>query len=151
MEHADAILSLIFSSTDPNWILSGSRDQSLHIWSIEQHTQAADQPIPINMLEEEEEISSNSGNKRRNHKPRPNRVEREKKRATKAEEEVNGNQNERMISSTSSVMNECKKCLWIGRIDASPFIFFVVNSLAFQLLWPSKTDREAISGMFSFS
>jgi WD40 repeat protein len=83
VEHSDVILSLIFSSTDSNFILSGSRDQSLHIWNIEQDTQSPDQPIPVNIIEDEEEISSNSGNKKRNHKPRPNRAEREKKRAAK--------------------------------------------------------------------
>ena len=111
LEHSDAILSLIFSSGDANFILSGSRDQSVHIWNIEQHAQAADQPIPINFIEEEEETSSNSGNKKRHHKARPNRAEREKKRAAKTEE-LNGNQDDRLVSSTNKTMNECKKCLF---------------------------------------
>jgi WD40 repeat protein len=83
IEHSDVILSVIFSSCDANFILSGSRDQSLHIWNIEQHTQSPDQPIPISINDDEEETSSISGNKKRNNKPRPNRAEREKKRAEK--------------------------------------------------------------------
>ncbi len=83
IEHSDVILSLIFSSCDTNLILSGSRDQSLHIWNIEQHTQSPDQPIPIHIIEDEEETNSNNGNKKRHNKPRPNRAEREKKRAAK--------------------------------------------------------------------
>jgi len=108
LEHSDAILSLIFSSCDTNFILSGSRDQSLHIWNIEQHTQSPDQPIPINIIEDEEETSSNSGNKKRHNKPRPNRAEREKKRAAK----VNENQDDRLVSSTNRTMNECKEYLF---------------------------------------
>lgn len=83
IEHSDVILSMIFSSCDANYILSGSRDQSLHIWNIEHHTQTPDQPIPISTIEDEEETSSNSGNKRRQNKPRPNRAEREKKEQQK--------------------------------------------------------------------
>jgi WD40 repeat protein len=83
-EHSDTILSLYFSSYDPNLILSGSGDQSLHIWNIEQHTQSPDQPLSMNMMEDEEETISNNGNKqKRSNKPRPNRAEREKKRAAK--------------------------------------------------------------------
>jgi WD40 repeat protein len=83
IEHSDIILSLIFSSCDSNFILSGSRDQSLHIWNIEQQTQSPDKPIPINIIEDEEETNSNSESKKRHNKPRPNRAEREKKRAAK--------------------------------------------------------------------
>lgn len=129
MEHSDTILSLIFSSTEPNWILSGSRDQSLHIWNIEQHTQASDQPIQINTFEEEDETSSNSGSKKRHHKPRLNRLEREKKRTAKAEE-VNGDHNERMISSTNSRMNECKKYCWTVNVLSLFFLsskFFSIS------------------------
>lgn len=85
-EHVDVITSILFSSSDPNLILSGSRDQSLHIWHLEQHTQAPDQPILNRVLDDDEEeaTSSHSENKgKRPHKPRPNRAEREKKRATK--------------------------------------------------------------------
>ena len=121
LEHSDAVLSLIFSSCDSNWILSGSRDQSLHIWNIEQQTQTPDQPIPITMVEEEEETSSNSENKKRQHKPRPNRTEREKKRAAKVEE-INGNQEERLVSSTNNTMNECKEYLWKLMTGASFFL-----------------------------
>ncbi|CAF1382313.1 unnamed protein product [Rotaria sordida] len=49
-----------------------SCDQPLHIWNIEQHIQSIDQPIPININDDEEETSGNSGNKKRHHKPRPN-------------------------------------------------------------------------------
>lgn len=84
VEHSDAVLSLIFSSSDTNYIISGSRDQSLHIWHIEQHTQPADHPLPCNVIEDEElETNSNSDHKKRHNKPRPNRAEREKKRAAK--------------------------------------------------------------------
>ena len=110
MGHSDVILSLMFSSNQSGWVLTGSRDQSLHIWNIEQHTQSPYLPIVNNIPVEEEETSSNSESKKRHHKPRPNRVEREKKRAAKSEE-VNGDQNERLISSANSTMNECKKCL----------------------------------------
>jgi len=30
------------------------------------------------------------------------------------------------------------------------FFFFVVNSLAYRLLWPSETDRQIISGIHRF-
>lgn len=84
VEHTDVILSLVFSSCDSNFILSGSRDQSLHIWNIEQHTQSPDQPIPISsIIEDEEETNSINGNRKRQNKPRPNRAEREKRRAAK--------------------------------------------------------------------
>ena len=87
VEHSDAVLSIIFSSSDANYIISGSRDQSLHIWHIEQHTQAADQPLPCNMIEDDEpETNSNNDHKKRHNKPRPNRAEREKKRAAKGVE-----------------------------------------------------------------
>ncbi|CAF4261169.1 unnamed protein product, partial [Rotaria sordida] len=49
-----------------------SCDQPLHIWNIEQHIQSIDQPIPININDDEEETSGNSGNKKRHHRPRPN-------------------------------------------------------------------------------
>lgn len=85
VEHSDSILSLIFSSHDPNIILSGCRDQSLHIWNIEDHTQSPDQPIVINMIENDDETSSNSESKKRHNKPRPNRAERERKKAAKVQ------------------------------------------------------------------
>jgi hypothetical protein len=90
-EHTDAKLSLIYSSYDANLIVSAARDQSLHIWNIDQHTQTADQPIVMNTIEEEEEeeeeeeTSSTSGNKKRHQKPRPNRAERERKKSSKSQ------------------------------------------------------------------
>ncbi|CAF1161460.1 unnamed protein product [Adineta steineri] len=126
IEHSDIVLSLIFSSCDTNYILSGSRDQSLHIWSIEQHTQLPDQTIPIKTIEDEDETNSNNGNRKRHNKPRPNRAEREKKRAAKTT--VSNGQNDRLVSSTNSIMNE-------------------LNSLSYRLLWPLETDRQMISDL----
>ncbi|CAF4412035.1 unnamed protein product, partial [Adineta steineri] len=111
---------------DTNYILSGSRDQSLHIWSIEQHTQLPDQTIPINTIEDDDETNSNNGNRKRHNKPRPNRAEREKKRAAKTT--VSNGQNDRLVSSTNSIMNE-------------------LNSLSYRLLWPLETDRQMISDL----
>ncbi|CAF0792052.1 unnamed protein product [Adineta ricciae] len=132
VEHSDAVLSLIFSSSDANYIISGSRDQSLHIWHIEHHTQPADQPLPCNMIEDDElETNSNNDHKKRHNKSRPNRAEREKKRAAKTTtSEINGDQNGRPISSTNDIMNE-------------------LNSLAYRLLWPSEVDRQSISDLSS--
>lgn len=84
----------MFSSIDSNFILSGSRDQSLHIWNVDQDTQLPDQPIISPIIDDEEEIISNNGNKKRHNKPRPNRAEREKKRAAKQ---------------TNPITNECKR------------------------------------------
>ncbi|CAF3763564.1 unnamed protein product [Rotaria socialis] len=129
VEHSDSILSLIFSSGDTNVILSGSRDQSLHIWNIEEHAQSPDQPIVTNIIENDEETSSNSENKKRHNKPRPNRAEREKKRAAKiTTTEANVEQADRLFSSTNNIIND-------------------LNSLAYRLLWPSETDRQVISDL----
>ncbi|CAF1167616.1 unnamed protein product [Rotaria sordida] len=129
IEHSDIILSLIFSSCDSNLILSGSRDQSLHIWNIEQHTQLPDQPIITNIIENDEETNSNSEYKKRYSKPRPNRAEREKRRAAKMiTNEMNDDQDDGLISSTNNIMND-------------------LNSFAYRLLWPSETDRQAISDL----
>lgn len=147
MGHSDVILSMMFLSNQSGWIVSGSRDQSLHIWNIEQHTQSPNLPIVNTNNIPEEEISSNSGNKKR-HKPRANRDEREEKKAAKAGQ-LNGNQNERPISSTNSMMNQRKEEYLSDTIDTSLSFSLIVNSLAYQLLWPSKTDRETLSGRFS--
>lgn len=82
--HFDAITSILFSSCDPNVILSSSRDQSLHVWHYEEHTQTPDQPIPMLSIDDEDELTTNGSSKsKRSHKPRPNRAERERKRAAK--------------------------------------------------------------------
>ncbi|CAF4873882.1 unnamed protein product [Rotaria sp. Silwood1] len=129
IEHSDSILSLIFSSYDSNIILSGSRDQSLHIWNIEQHTQLPDQTIMTNSIENDEETSSNSEHRKRHHKPRPNRAEREKTRAAKMiTNEMNADQADDLISSTNNIMND-------------------LNSFAYRLLWPSETDRQVVSDL----
>ena len=64
-------------------VLSGSRDQSLHIWNIEHHTQFPDQLASNNIIENDEETGSNSEHKKRHNKSRPNRAERERRRAAK--------------------------------------------------------------------
>jgi len=108
-EHTDVILSVMFSSIDSNFLLSGSRDQSLHIWHMDQDTQSPDQPIIGPIVDDEEETMSNNGNKKRHNKPRPNRAEREKKRAAK---QIN------------PVMNECKRERKINRIKNSILFSF---------------------------
>ncbi len=45
-------------------------------------------------------------------------------------------------------MNECKE--YIIKINYSNTFFFIVNSLAYCLLWPSETDRQVISGIDLF-
>jgi len=130
-EHVDVVTSVLFLSVDFNLIVSGSRDQSLHIWNTEQHSQDANQPIQEHIIDNEEETSSQNGsNKLKRHgKPRPNRAEREKKRATKMiNNENNLNEDDAMISSTNSIMNSC-------------------NSLAYRLLWPSQEDRATVSDL----
>ena len=127
-EHVDVVTSVLFLSVDFNLIVSGSRDQSLHIWNTEQHSQDANQPIQEHIIDNEEETSSQNGsNKLKRHgKPRPNRAEREKKRATKVKRltrtnrrfdrlivqminnENNLNEDDAMISSTNSIMNSCE-------------------------------------------
>lgn len=129
VEHADAILSVVFSSVDSNFLISGSRDQSLHIWNIDENTQSPDQPIISPIIDDEEEIMSNNSNKKRHNKSRPNRAEREKKRAAKQ---------------TNPIMNERK--FYEKQIKKKISLFILVNSLAFRLLWPSSTDRQSITG-----
>jgi WD40 repeat protein len=83
-EHANIITSIVFSSSDMNIVLSASRDQSLHIWHAEKHTQTPSESLRSPYLDDDKDTINHNGNQqKRNNKPRPNRAEREKKRATK--------------------------------------------------------------------
>jgi hypothetical protein len=85
--HVDAVLSLLFSSVRPDEILSGSGDQSLHMWHIEEHCQQADQPLPLVYVDDDEDTTAQSAMKhKKHHKPRLNRSEREQKKAAKVGE-----------------------------------------------------------------
>ena len=127
-EHVDAVTSVLFLSTDFNLLLSGSRDQALHVWHVEQHGHDAHQPVQEHIMDNDEETSSQSGpNKhKRTHKPRPNRVERERKRAAKVKDRSSAERrvhrrlvqmvtsentldaDDPMVLSTSSIMGSCE-------------------------------------------